>query len=68
LTLAAGIKIWPLLLLPFSLRPLLSNPKRLVLTLILYHHFIDSGDWPAAAIWTGRKLRAICLFTKPATK
>lgn len=34
LTLAAGIKIWPLLLLPFSLRPLLNDPKRLVLTLV----------------------------------
>ena len=33
LTLAAGIKLWPLLLLPFSLRPLLTDPKRLLVTL-----------------------------------
>ncbi len=30
LALAAGIKIWPLLLLPFSLRPLVAAPKRLL--------------------------------------
>jgi hypothetical protein len=30
LALAAGIKIWPLLLLPFSLRPLLPTPNRLL--------------------------------------
>lgn len=34
LTLAAGIKLWPLLLLSFSLRPLLYDPKRLVLTIL----------------------------------
>jgi len=30
LTLAAGFKLWPLLLLPFALRPLLSKPQQLV--------------------------------------
>ena len=29
LSLAAGIKLWPLLLLPFALRPLLDQPRRL---------------------------------------
>jgi hypothetical protein len=33
LTLAAGIKLWPLLLLPFALRPLLARPRRLALAL-----------------------------------
>ena len=35
LTLAAGIKLWPLLLLPFSLRPLISKPKQLLIALII---------------------------------
>ena len=30
LTLAAGIKLWPLLLLPFALRNLLDNPRQLI--------------------------------------
>lgn len=30
LTLAAGFKLWPLLLLPFALRPLLSKPRELM--------------------------------------
>ena len=33
LTLAAGIKLWPLLLLPFALRPLLAKPRQLVIAL-----------------------------------
>ncbi len=33
LGLAAGIKLWPLLLLPFTLRPLLSRPGHLLFTL-----------------------------------
>jgi uncharacterized membrane protein len=35
LALAAGIKLWPLLLLPFSLRPLLATPRRLLQALLL---------------------------------
>lgn len=35
LTVAAGIKLWPLILLPFALRPLLSKPKSLLLALAL---------------------------------
>jgi uncharacterized membrane protein len=31
--LAAGIKLWPLLLIPFSLRPLLANPRKLGIAL-----------------------------------
>lgn len=31
LALAAGIKLWPLLLLPFALRPLLAQPRQLAL-------------------------------------
>lgn len=34
LALAAGIKLWPLLLLPFSLRPLVATPKRLLAGLL----------------------------------
>jgi alpha-1,6-mannosyltransferase len=34
LALAAGIKLWPLLLLPFCLRPLLANPLRLMQSLL----------------------------------
>lgn len=34
LTLAAGIKLWPLLLLPFALRPLLFKPRQLVIALL----------------------------------
>ena len=30
---AAGIKLWPLLLIPFSLRPLLANPRKLGIAL-----------------------------------
>lgn len=30
LTLAAGIKLWPLILLPFTLRPLMAQPKLLI--------------------------------------
>lgn len=33
LTLAAGIKLWPLLLLPFALRPLLAKPRQLAIAL-----------------------------------
>jgi hypothetical protein len=33
LTLAAGIKLWPLLLIPFSLRPLMTNPRKLGIAL-----------------------------------
>jgi len=33
LTLAAGIKLWPLLLLPFALRPLLAKPRQLLTAL-----------------------------------
>jgi hypothetical protein len=36
LTLAAGVKIWPVALLPLILRPLISNPKRLILSLGLF--------------------------------
>ena len=35
LAIAAGIKLWPLLLLPFALRPLLPQPRRLVETFIV---------------------------------
>ncbi len=35
LALAVGIKIWPLLLLPFSLRPLVATPKRLLAALLV---------------------------------
>jgi len=35
LALAVGIKIWPLLLLPFSLRPLVATPKRLLGALLV---------------------------------
>ena len=34
LTLAAGIKLWPLLLLPFALRPLLTRPRKLITALV----------------------------------
>lgn len=34
LTLAAGIKLWPLLLLPFALRPLLDKPRQLLIALL----------------------------------
>ena len=35
LALAAGIKLWPLLLLPFSLRPLITYPRQLLSALAL---------------------------------
>jgi len=35
LTVAAGIKLWPLLLLPFSVRPLLRKPRQGVLALLI---------------------------------
>ena len=35
LALAAGIKLWPLLLLPFGLRPLLANPRNLAIALLV---------------------------------
>ena len=34
LALAAGFKLWPLLLLPFALRPLLSKPRELLVSLV----------------------------------
>lgn len=36
LGLAAGTKIWPVILLPLVLRPLLSSPRRLVLALLAF--------------------------------
>ncbi len=33
LTLAAGFKLWPLLLLPFAIRPLLSRPREFIIAL-----------------------------------
>lgn len=33
LTLAAGFKLWPLLLIPFCIRPLLSKPRELVMAI-----------------------------------
>ena len=35
LTIAAGIKLWPLLLLPFALRPLLGYPKQLFTAVVV---------------------------------
>ena len=46
ITLAATIKLWPLLLLPLVARPLLSQPKRLAGTLLLCGTILGLALWP----------------------
>ncbi|MEM7124243.1 MAG: hypothetical protein AAF563_23390 [Pseudomonadota bacterium] len=46
--LAAGVKLWPVLLLPVVLRPLLTDPKRLVVALLLLAAIGALLVWPVA--------------------
>ena len=49
LTIAAGAKVWPLLLLPLVLRPLLADRRRLAMTLGLMAATLAAFAWPILA-------------------
>jgi hypothetical protein len=53
LTLAAGIKLWPLLLLPFALRNLLDNPRRLIAASGLIVAVASVSIVPMLILWPG---------------
>jgi alpha-1,6-mannosyltransferase len=72
ITVAAGIKLWPLLLLPFALRPLLNQPARLITALtvvaclsavfILPLLYYGSGEQSGIAAFTQGWQRNSALF------
>lgn len=43
---AAGIKVWPVLLIPFLLRPLLGSPRRLLVSVVSTAFVILALSWP----------------------
>lgn len=45
---AAGVKLWPLILLPFLFRPLLSTPRRLACAVAVAAAILALLTWPAA--------------------
>ena len=48
LSLAAGVKLWPLILLPFLFRPILSAPRRLACAVAIAAAILSLLTWPAA--------------------
>ena len=49
LTLAAGVKLWPILLAPLVLRPLMARPARLLAALVLMAGLLALMAWPMVA-------------------
>lgn len=49
LALAVGTKIWPIILLPLLLRPVLRNPKRLILALCIFGLLVGAMFFPIYA-------------------
>ncbi len=45
LALAAGVKLWPVLLLPIVLRPLISEPRKLAVTLLVFLTAFSTTAW-----------------------
>jgi hypothetical protein len=54
LALAAGVKIWPIVLLPFILRPALAAPRRLIAGLITFGLLLGGIMLPVYAAGLGR--------------
>jgi hypothetical protein len=47
-SLAAGVKVWPVILLPFLLRPLFGTPRRLVAAVMVAVGILSLMMWPTA--------------------
>lgn len=47
MALAAGVKLWPVILLPFLLRPLVSRPRRLAAGMAVAGGLLALVTWPA---------------------